>query len=102
MRDERNHFIIDKCRTNYRIRNRVKEKMRYEFNHTHLPKWKYNYKSCEELIDMVLDGKIPQDSYLRESAYRLSRKENYRQAILFKIDKDLQKPKYVNKPVALR
>ena len=43
---------------------------------------------------MICRKQVPDSSYLRESAKRISRNEKYIDKINHKIEKDSQKPKY--------
>ena len=98
MRDKLEHFVIYKCRGNFRIKNKIKERMRCKHTHTHLSMSKYSYKDCEKLIDYIINCRVPYDSYLRDSAIRLSRNERYITNIEVKKQKDKDRQRYINKP----
>lgn len=61
-------------------------------NHGHV---KY-LNTCKRLIHWIGKDIVPNSSYLRESALRLSLDKKYKAKIRHKIEKDKQKPKYVN------
>lgn len=61
-------------------------------NHGHV---KY-LNTCKRLIYWMEHRIVPNSSYLRESALRLSLDKKYKDKIRHKIEKDKQKPKYIN------
>lgn len=61
-------------------------------NHTHLKK----LSTCELLIKLVCKKVVPNSSYLRSSAKRISRDKNYIQKVNNKIRKDKERTHYIN------
>lgn len=90
-----NYIIVEDLKSpgNYVVVNtrgqRVKGK---NINHGHIKR----YKTCKNLIGWMIKGVVPKSPYLREAALRISLDRKYHNKILHKIEKDRQKPKYVN------
>lgn len=86
--DKKIHFKIIGSSGNYVV---INTKGNYE-NHTHLR----NYNTCELLIKLVCKKVVPDKSYLRSSAKRISRNKKYIQKIDRKIEKDANRTRYIN------
>lgn len=60
--------------------------------HGHLKK----LKTCKTLIKLIESNKVPDSPYLRECALRICRDDKYTDYIRRKIERDKERPKYVN------
>jgi hypothetical protein len=69
----------------------INKKGEYE-NHGHFKK----KGTCFTMIKLIEDLKVPKSDYLREAALRISTNDKYKRDIRIKIEKDKQKPNYVN------
>ncbi|MFW6029670.1 MAG: hypothetical protein ACOCRO_05385 [Halanaerobiales bacterium] len=94
MIDKPSHFFIRKYRDGWILINKKGERK----NHTHLKK----KDTCHLLVRLICSGTVPDKGWLRKSALRVSLDPKYKQKIRIKIEKDKQKPKYVNQPTFLR
>lgn len=84
-------FIVKKIRAGYYVYNR---KRRSKDEHTHIAT-KDGYM---DLLKFIRERKVPNSSYLRESALRICQFKKYKKyldAIEHKIEKDAQKPKFI-------
>ena len=52
--------------------------------------------TCKKLLKMMDRNIVPNSSYLRGTVLRISLDEKYKAKVQHKIDKDKQKPKYIN------
>lgn len=99
--DKLNHFkIIDNGGYYTVINTKAND---FDNYHTHITKKKKSKnmnkgerRTCQKLVHWVCNKVVPRSSYLRESAKRISRDEDYIQSINHKIEKDRQKPNYHN------
>lgn len=94
--DRFSDFIINDCGSYYTIENAKARD--FENYHTHLNK-KNKVKNgkrstCDLLIYLVCQKRVPDSPYLRESAKRISRDEKYIQKIEHKEMKDANKQKF--------
>lgn len=81
-------LIFQLGRNRFLIRN---SKGKYK-NHTHIDK----KSTCYDVIDMVLDRKVPQNQYLRRSCERLTTDEKYKKQINIIDEKKRDKQQYRN------
>lgn len=82
-------FVIHKHSRYYTVINVGSEE--YE-KHGHFIK----RRTAENIIRMITRKIIPKSCFLRESVIRLSTDEKYIETVSNKIEKDKQKPKFIN------
>lgn len=61
-------------------------------NHGHVK----HLGTCKKLLKLMDKKIVPDSEYLRETVLRISLDEDYKAKVLHKMEKDKQKPKYVN------
>lgn len=89
--DKPSDFIIENHGSYFLLKN-IRMEFLEKSGHTHLDK----YQSCEDVINWVCNHKVPYNSYLRESARRVSRDEKYLEMIDIKNEKMGNKQRYYN------
>lgn len=91
--DKPKHFVISESRTRFTIENAKAGD--FDNFHTHIRKRKskkHGDKTCRLLIELICNKQVPKSSYLRTSAKRISRDEEYIATIEHKEEKDRKKP----------
>ena len=61
-------------------------------HHGHMQKIEH----CQDLIDMIYKGKVPDNQYWRECARRIAKEGKYKDLLDRKAEKARSKPKYIN------
>lgn len=95
--DKPEDFIISEGGYRFTIENAKAHD--FDNYHTHIRKRKSKKnktQTCDMLIRLICSKVVPKSTYLRTSAKRISRDEEYIAKIEHKEAKDLQKQKYFN------
>lgn len=85
----RGDYIVKEISKGYYLYNR---KRTNPDEHTHIK----TQKTCENLIDMIYRGNVPDSDYLRESILRICKDKKLIRDVKHKIEKDKNKQQYFN------